>query len=269
MGSIGVPVFYGGDPERWVEWIDAFVVTHNFTVFKTRQLPYGFIEGDALSWYGDEISRYGFSNWDELKVRLLNRFSTRVDSVDGGDDIIIYSNQLIRYVKRDMLILDLSVMVQENDDSETETLLFEEDNRSKTEMDSGAYQVFEKILKRRKKIIKNKRSKGLFSDIKDRLVEILNHKESDNSDMLGIQMENTNKRQRKSWLEWSKGSCHCAHTREKLDRKWMLMFRETKMCDEFVKLWTDQKELANLHSEIPTMYRHEINRIIAHIFIYW
>ncbi|CDY47103.1 BnaC03g64250D [Brassica napus] len=69
-------MFYGEDPERWVEWIDALVAAHKFTVFKTRKFMYGFIEGHALSWYGDEISRYGFSSWDDLKVRLLNRFST-------------------------------------------------------------------------------------------------------------------------------------------------------------------------------------------------
>ncbi|KAJ4875056.1 hypothetical protein Rs2_40074 [Raphanus sativus] len=39
------------------------------------------------------------------------------------------------------------------------------------------------------------------------------------------------------------------------------------MCDEFVKLWTDQKELADLHLKIPTMYRHRIGLITAHICI--
>ncbi|KAB1227130.1 putative WRKY transcription factor 19 [Morella rubra] len=38
---------------------------------------------------------------------------------------------------------------------------------------------------------------------------------------------------------------------------------DKKVGDEFVKLWADQKELAVLHSKIPTMYRHEINRITA------
>ncbi|KAB1226804.1 hypothetical protein CJ030_MR1G021676 [Morella rubra] len=38
---------------------------------------------------------------------------------------------------------------------------------------------------------------------------------------------------------------------------------DKKVGDEFVKLWADQKELAILHSKIPTMYRHEIGRITA------
>ncbi|CAF2329835.1 unnamed protein product [Brassica rapa] len=70
MGSIDVSFFYGEDPERWVEWIDPFVATHSFTDFETRLVAYGFIESDVMSWYGDEISRYGLSRWDDLKVFL-------------------------------------------------------------------------------------------------------------------------------------------------------------------------------------------------------
>ncbi|KAA8543964.1 hypothetical protein F0562_021859 [Nyssa sinensis] len=42
---------------------------------------------------------------------------------------------------------------------------------------------------------------------------------------------------------------------------------DKKMGEEFVKLWADQKELAILHSKIPTMYRHEISRITAQLCI--
>ncbi|XP_031282375.1 BTB/POZ domain-containing protein At5g60050 [Pistacia vera] len=42
---------------------------------------------------------------------------------------------------------------------------------------------------------------------------------------------------------------------------------DKKICDEFVKVWADQKELAILHSKIPTMYRHEISRITAQLCI--
>ncbi|XP_010520319.1 PREDICTED: BTB/POZ domain-containing protein At5g60050 [Tarenaya hassleriana] len=42
---------------------------------------------------------------------------------------------------------------------------------------------------------------------------------------------------------------------------------EKKFCEDFVKLWADQKELADLHSKIPTMYRHEISRITALICV--
>ncbi|KAK4779486.1 hypothetical protein SAY87_015592 [Trapa incisa] len=40
-----------------------------------------------------------------------------------------------------------------------------------------------------------------------------------------------------------------------------------KMGDEFVKLWGDQKELAILHSKIPTMYRHEVSQITAQLCV--
>ncbi|CAN1162061.1 BTB/POZ domain-containing protein At5g60050 [Linum perenne] len=40
-----------------------------------------------------------------------------------------------------------------------------------------------------------------------------------------------------------------------------------KLGEDFVKLWADQKELASLHSKIPTMYRHEISKITAQLCI--
>ncbi|CAH2069370.1 unnamed protein product [Thlaspi arvense] len=56
--------------------------------------------------------------------------------------------------------------------------------------------------------------------------------------------------------------------READNMLWMVdILIEKKMCDEFVKLWADQKELANLHSKIPTMYRHEISKITAQICV--
>ncbi|CAL9247521.1 unnamed protein product [Arabidopsis halleri] len=44
---------------------------------------------------------------------------------------------------------------------------------------------------------------------------------------------------------------------------------EKKLCDKFVKLWADQKELVNLHSKIPAMYKHEISNftIIVRMFL--
>ncbi|KAL2487806.1 BTB/POZ domain-containing protein [Forsythia ovata] len=42
---------------------------------------------------------------------------------------------------------------------------------------------------------------------------------------------------------------------------------DRKIGDEFVKLWAEQKELAILHSKIPTMYRHEISKITAQLCI--
>ncbi|KAG2311053.1 hypothetical protein Bca52824_022610 [Brassica carinata] len=56
--------------------------------------------------------------------------------------------------------------------------------------------------------------------------------------------------------------------READNMLWMVdILIEKKMCDEFVKLWADQKELADLHLKIPTMYRHEISKITAQICV--
>ncbi|KAH0884685.1 hypothetical protein HID58_060781 [Brassica napus] len=120
------------------QWIDEFVGAHNFTVFKTRQLAYGFIEGDAMSTLVKQEKEQleQPSLMDSLKEmsQLLNRFeqswkgkedtkksqeektfesddTKQVESLDGGDDLIMYSNQLIRYVKSYTLILEYPVMI--------------------------------------------------------------------------------------------------------------------------------------------------------------
>ncbi|KAK9727297.1 hypothetical protein RND81_05G272100 [Saponaria officinalis] len=56
--------------------------------------------------------------------------------------------------------------------------------------------------------------------------------------------------------------------RESDNMQWIVgILIDKKMGDEFVKLWADQKELALLHSKIPTMYRHEISRVTAQLCI--
>lgn len=56
--------------------------------------------------------------------------------------------------------------------------------------------------------------------------------------------------------------------READNLQWIVdILIDKRMANEFVKLWADQKELAELHSKIPTMYRHEISRITAQLCI--
>lgn len=56
--------------------------------------------------------------------------------------------------------------------------------------------------------------------------------------------------------------------READNMQWIVnILIDKKMGEDFVKLWADQKELAILHSKIPTMYRHEISRITAQLCI--
>lgn len=56
--------------------------------------------------------------------------------------------------------------------------------------------------------------------------------------------------------------------READNMQWIVdIMVDKKMGEDFVKLWADQKELAVLHSKIPTMYRHEISRITAQLCI--
>lgn len=98
---------------------------------------------------------------EEKTFESDDREHVESDDNDGGDDLILYSNRLILYVKRNMLILDYPVMVQEKDDPEPETPLLEENNSSKTEMDIDSCQVYEKILKRKNKVTKKKKKSSV------------------------------------------------------------------------------------------------------------
>ncbi|XVF20165.1 hypothetical protein REPUB_Repub11eG0174800 [Reevesia pubescens] len=56
--------------------------------------------------------------------------------------------------------------------------------------------------------------------------------------------------------------------READNLQWIVdILIDKRMANDFVKLWADQRELVELHSKIPTMYRHEISRITAQLCI--
>ncbi|XVF68645.1 hypothetical protein PTKIN_Ptkin11bG0018000 [Pterospermum kingtungense] len=56
--------------------------------------------------------------------------------------------------------------------------------------------------------------------------------------------------------------------READNLEWIVgILIDKRMANDFVKLWGDQKDLAELHSKIPTMYRHEISRVTAQLCI--
>ncbi|KAI4368800.1 hypothetical protein MLD38_017314 [Melastoma candidum] len=65
-----------------------------------------------------------------------------------------------------------------------------------------------------------------------------------------------------------RGSLMAEITRAADNMHWVVEILIQKNAGEdFVKLWSDQKELAILHSKIPTVYRHEISRITAQLCI--
>lgn len=65
-----------------------------------------------------------------------------------------------------------------------------------------------------------------------------------------------------------RGALMAEIAREADNMQWLVdILIDKRMCDEFVKLWADQRELAILHCKIPTMYRHEISRITAQLCI--
>ena len=55
MGTMEIPIFYGEEPEEWVSWMDAFIADQSLSEFETRQFAYGFIDGEAHTWYCDEL----------------------------------------------------------------------------------------------------------------------------------------------------------------------------------------------------------------------
>lgn len=66
----------------------------------------------------------------------------------------------------------------------------------------------------------------------------------------------------------NRGAVMAEISREADNMQWILgILIDRKMGDEFVDLWADQRELAVLHSKIPTMYRHEISKITAQLCI--
>ncbi|QCD88292.1 hypothetical protein DEO72_LG3g2834 [Vigna unguiculata] len=57
-------------------------------------------------------------------------------------------------------------------------------------------------------------------------------------------------------------------TREADNIQWIVdILIGKKIGEEFVEIWAEQKELAALHSKVPTVYRHEISRITAQLCI--
>ncbi|KVI03582.1 BTB/POZ domain-containing protein At5g60050 [Cynara cardunculus var. scolymus] len=56
--------------------------------------------------------------------------------------------------------------------------------------------------------------------------------------------------------------------READNLEWVVdILIEKRICEEFVKLWSDQKDLAILHSKVPIMFRHKVSRITAQLCI--
>lgn len=151
-------------------------------------------------------------------VSLVAGDSDPIVSHDGG------------FVESVCVILEPNKLktLQEDYCPESETFLLEEDNSSEREMDVCASQVFDQIPKRRKKVAKKKKRWKLFADAVKDLEETFTGEGKDNL-LLGMQMENTSKSQRKSLLKWCRGvSCQWVHTHQRFNRKWLLIFRKKK-----------------------------------------
>ena len=79
MSCVEVPVFTGDDLRPWIDWMEQYFARYeDFTDLQKQAMAYGFIEGEALSWYLQRQKVMVFQTWDELKQNLLLKFG-RID----------------------------------------------------------------------------------------------------------------------------------------------------------------------------------------------
>ncbi|KAG7578797.1 hypothetical protein ISN45_Aa03g029590 [Arabidopsis thaliana x Arabidopsis arenosa] len=79
MSCVEVPVFTGDDLRPWIDWMEQYFARYDdFTDLQKQAMAYGFIEGEALSWYHQRQKVMVFQSWDECKQNLLLKFG-RID----------------------------------------------------------------------------------------------------------------------------------------------------------------------------------------------
>ncbi|CAH8277719.1 unnamed protein product [Arabidopsis lyrata] len=79
MSCVEVPVFTGDDLRPWIDWMEQYFARYDdFTDLQKQAMAYGFIEGEALSWYHQRQKVMVFQSWDELKQNMLLKFG-RID----------------------------------------------------------------------------------------------------------------------------------------------------------------------------------------------
>lgn len=79
-----MPVFNGDDPDSWLFRADRYFQIHKLTDCEKLTVTTISFEGLALNWYRSQEERDKFTNWLNLKERLLIRFrSIREGSLYG------------------------------------------------------------------------------------------------------------------------------------------------------------------------------------------
>ncbi|CAN6868523.1 unnamed protein product [Brassica oleracea] len=121
---VEIPVFYGdGDLRPWIDWMEKLFASDDFTDDQKMAMASGFIDGNAASWYHEQISQIPFQSWEGLKSELLLRFGNVYDPelvtflrkwklqwsnvmvypIFYGDDVKLWISMIERRFHRDIL----------------------------------------------------------------------------------------------------------------------------------------------------------------------
>lgn len=159
---------------------------------------------------------------------LVQRFGNSFSGFNGDDSKSLVG-RVEQYYERGKLTKE---EFHGFNDTQQKEHMQDEDKWPETEMSNCAHQLFDQMTVRGKQNAEKKKKKKrwkLFADDVKHLEETLTGVGSVNSEILGIQMENTTKRQMKCLLELCKGvGCHWGHNRQRVGRKWLLLFRKNK-----------------------------------------
>ena len=69
-----MPIFEGWNPKGWIFRVERFFFTHGMTEEEKIAAAIISLDGKALTWFQWEDGHRPILNWEELKVRLLDRF---------------------------------------------------------------------------------------------------------------------------------------------------------------------------------------------------
>ena len=82
--KVEMPIFNGDDSDSWLFRAERYFQIHKFTEFEKMIVATISFEGPALNWYRSQEEQEKFTDWANLKERVLIRFrSTREGSLYG------------------------------------------------------------------------------------------------------------------------------------------------------------------------------------------